>query len=78
MDTKRTYSFEYNGKTYTRNTKRTYTHAIVYEFPNGHCRVSFAGSLLLAEKAHAAELAWTAKCTHNYKNTAIIELATNL
>jgi hypothetical protein len=43
------YSVEHNGKIYTRNTKRTYTHAIVIESEN--CDdACWSGRLDLAKK----------------------------
>ena len=43
-----------DGRTFTRTTARTYTHAVVVTYPNGYEHVAFAGSAELADKAGAA------------------------
>ena len=39
-----------SGKTYSRKTAKTYTHAVIVNFENGHTKVSFASSANLAQK----------------------------
>jgi hypothetical protein len=39
-----------SGKSYTRKTAKTYTHAVIVAFENGYTKVSFASSADLAQK----------------------------
>ena len=51
------FSATHNGKTFTRNSKRTFTHVVIAEFEcDGFepCAHSWAGSKELADKAAAA------------------------
>ena len=72
-----------SGKTYTRKTAKTYTHAVIFTYPEGH-DVTFCGSADLAHKAankihgnprwadaamRERRAAWAATC-----NVEIVEL----
>ena len=43
-----------DGRTFTRTSARTYTHAVIVTFGNGNEFVSFSGSAELADKAGAS------------------------
>lgn len=63
-----------DGRTFTRTSARTYTHAVIVTYPNGYDFVSFSGSAELAEKA-AASVFSVAACYRGHAQAYAAEKA---
>jgi hypothetical protein len=67
-----TYTATAYGHTFRKNSKRTYTHAVIGKYPSGGYSENWAGSEALAQKAARYIASCPANCTGYVEQVAIV------